>query len=124
VKLSDAVSQYVTHKQSLGMRFIAEADRLRALCRRVGEDATVADVSIDQVATFLAGKGPVTRTWFHKYSALNGFYSFAISRGYAQAIPLPRFLPRPPQAFVPYVFTKPELLRIPVKRIAFPLRCE
>src|SRR5450755_481914 len=112
MKLGDAVAQYVAYKRCLGMRFTSEADRLQAFCRRAGEDATVAGVSVDQVAEFLAGKGPVTRTWFHKYSALRGFYRFAISRGYAHALPLPRLLPRPPQPFLPYIFTREELRRL------------
>jgi integrase/recombinase XerD len=112
MKLGDAVAQYVAYKRCLGMRFTAEADRLQAFCRRAGGDATVAEVSVDQVAEFLAGNGPVTRTWFHKYFALRGFYCFAMSRGYAHAMPLPRLLPRTPQPFLPYIFTREELRRL------------
>jgi integrase/recombinase XerD len=112
MRLGDAVKQYVVHKKSLGMRFTSESDILTAFCRRVGAHLELADISTDRIADFLAGKGPVTRTWFHKHAALRGFYGFAMARAYVRSVPLPRHLPRAPQPFVPYVFTREELRRL------------
>jgi hypothetical protein len=36
VKLSEVVSQYVTYKQSIGMRFCTEKRTLKSFCRTIG----------------------------------------------------------------------------------------
>ena len=61
---------------------------------------------------FLAGAGPVTRFWERKHSALSGLYRFAVARGYVDHSPLPRTVPKPQQAFVPYVYSHEELPRL------------
>lgn len=37
MKLADAAADYITHKQSMGMRFRTEARTLRSFCRAVGD---------------------------------------------------------------------------------------
>src|SRR5580704_2969648 len=108
MKLSDAAANYVAYKQSVGMRFRTEARTLKSFCRAVG-DVTMQDVGVDKIAAFLAGTGPITRFWERKHSVLSGFYRFAISRGYAEHSPLPRNVPRPLQAFKPYIYSRAEL---------------
>jgi integrase/recombinase XerD len=70
------------------------------------------DVSLEKMATFLAGTGPITRFWERKHSVLRGFYRFAIARGYVDQSPLPRNVPRPLQAFEPYIYSREELHRL------------
>ena len=53
------------------------------------------------VAKFLAGTGPITRTWHFKYSALKGFFQFAVSRGHLDKVPLPTELPKCPPTLRP-----------------------
>ena len=36
MKLAQVVGQYVTHKQSMGMRFCTEERTLKAFCRAIG----------------------------------------------------------------------------------------
>ena len=96
MKLAQVVGQYVTHKQSMGMRFCTEERTLKAFCREIGNIA-MTEIQRDQVDAYLVGKGPVTRFWQRKYEVVVGFYRFAIARGYALDIPLPHRVPAAPQ---------------------------
>jgi hypothetical protein len=111
LKLAEVVREYVTHKQSMGMRFCTEARTLKAFCRTMG-DIAMTEVQRDRVDAYLAGKGPVTRFWQRKHEVLVGFYRFAIARGYALHVPLPRRVLKPAQTFVPYIYSHDELRRL------------
>ena len=43
MKLCDAITQYVAHKQSMGMRFVTEERTLKSFCR------TQEDKDLDQI---------------------------------------------------------------------------
>lgn len=111
MKLCELAAQYVTHKQSMGMRFRTEHRTLKSFCRAMG-DIAVADVQAPTVLAFIAGTGPVTRFWHRKHEVLVGFYRFAISRGYCAVSPLPTLVPKRPPAFVPYIYSHEELQRL------------
>lgn len=111
MKLSQIVATYVAHRQGMGMRFHTEARVLRLFCRAVG-DVSMPEITADQVLAFLAGTGPLTRYWERKHSALSGLYRFAVARGHVAHSPLPRTVPRPQQAFVPYIYSHAELRRL------------
>lgn len=109
--LGDAITKYVDLKQSMGMRFQAERRILRAFHRQVG-DVRLAEVSTDAVATFLAGRGPITATWLNKHRALRGLYRHWITRGHITHTPVPTVVPRVVQNFVPHVYSNDELRRL------------
>jgi integrase/recombinase XerD len=111
MKLSEVVASYVAHKQSMGMRFGTEARTLKSFCRAMGE-VNIQQIRPDRVRAYLAGTGPVTRFWERKHNVLDGFYRFAIARGYVASTPLPRTFPKPLQPFVPYVYSHEELKRL------------
>jgi integrase/recombinase XerD len=111
MKISEAVGQYVSHKQSMGMRFSTEQRTLKSFCRAMG-DIAIADIAAEPVLAFIAGKGAVTRFWHRKREVLVGFYRFAIARGYCVVAPLPTKIPKPPQPFVPYIYSREELRRL------------
>lgn len=111
MKLSVAAAGYVAHKQSMGMRFRTEARTLKSFCHAMGE-VNLQQISPDRVHAYLAGTGPVTTFWERKHSVLDGFYRFAIARGHVAFSPLPRTVPIPPQAFVPYIYSHEELSRL------------
>jgi len=111
MRLSEAVAQYIAYKQSMGMRFHTETRTLRSFCRTV-EDVALADIKADRVYAYIAGTGPVTRFWHRKHEVLRGFYRFAIGRGYTDVSPLPKLVPKPPPAFVPYIYSRDELRRL------------
>ncbi len=111
MNLAQVVHDYVALKQSMGSRFRTEATILKAFCKAVGAVA-ITDVEPQQVASYLAGSGPVTRHWHRKYEALSGFYRFALGRGYVTLSPLPKTVPKRPQPFRPYIFPEEELHRL------------
>src|SRR3546814_20844511 len=73
---------------------------------------SIDDVRPDAVVAFLQGAGPVTATWRLKYNVLSGLYRFAISRGYCEACPLPRSMPKLPPSQTPYLSSVDELRRL------------
>lgn len=111
MKLCELTAQYVTHKQSMGMRFRTEQRILKSYCRAMG-DIVMADVQAARVLAFIASTGPVTRFWHRKHEVLVGFYRFAIARAYCAVSPLPRLVPKRPPAFVPYIYSREELQRL------------
>jgi integrase/recombinase XerD len=111
MKLSEAVANYVDHKQSMGMRFRTEARTLKSFCCTMGE-VTLQQVSPDCVYAYLAGTGPITTFWARKHAILDGFYRFLIVRGHVAFSPLPRTVPKPQQVFVPYIYSHEELRRL------------
>jgi len=112
MKLAQLISQYVTFRKSLGQGFESTEWRLRAFSRLVGESADIRSVQPRQVAAFLAGRGPITRNWHAKYGALRGFFSYAVTRGYLSASPLPATVPKQPARFVPHIYTMDQLRRL------------
>jgi integrase/recombinase XerD len=112
MNLAQVVTAYVTHRQAMGMRFRTEARILQSFSRALGDLRTIKEITADQLLAFLAGAGPVTRNWERKHSALGGLYRFAVARGYVDHSPLPRSVPRPQEAFVPYIYSHEELRRL------------
>jgi site-specific recombinase XerD len=111
MKLSKVVSDYVNHKQALGMRYEAEAKMLASFCRAQG-DVEIQSVDHASVSAFIAGRGPLTRTWHGKYSVLAGLYRYAMARGYAASAPLPTTIPKLPPPFRAYIYSLEELKRL------------
>jgi site-specific recombinase XerD len=107
-----AIAQYVTIRQAAGADFSATARLLDAFCRAVGPDVAIDKVPGERVQTFIDGRGPLTRYWHRKHSALRGFYRFARSHGLVDRVPLPTVIPKQPPSLVPYVFTREELRRL------------
>src|SRR5579864_9241925 len=112
MKLLTVVSRYVVFRKSLGERFHTNEKVLKSFCRALGSRIAVDDVCTDQVDAFLAGTGALTRSWHVKYSALLGFYRYALTRGYSKVSPLPAAIPKRPQPFVPYIYSREELRRL------------
>ena len=96
MNINDLVTHYVAFRRTLGERCITTEKILRSFCRAVGPRTPVTRIRLEAVAEFLAGTGPITRTWHFKYSALKGFFQFAVSRGHLDKVPLPTELPKCP----------------------------
>jgi integrase len=110
MRLYTAVNQYISYRKALGEHFRTDSETLNTFVRAMGKDANLTDVKPESVTKYLAGKAPViTANWHRKYYALHGFYKYALSRGYAQASPIPLTIPKPPPPFVPYIYNTEEL---------------
>lgn len=122
MKLAQAATNYVLYKQALGMRFVTEARTLKSICRELGDDMEMDQIKSSQVFEWLAGNGAITCFYHRKLDALRGLYRFALSRGYTATSPLPTSVPRRPQAFVPYIYSRDEIKRL-LKAAADRERC-
>jgi integrase/recombinase XerD len=112
MNLHTLVERYIALQQALGKPFVATARRLRSFVRTFGPDVAIADVTREQVGTFLTKGGPLTRNYHVKHSSLRGFYRYAQSRGYLDAIPLPAPAAKLPPPFQPYIYSHEELRRL------------
>jgi integrase/recombinase XerD len=112
VNVDDLVTRYVAFRRTLGQRCNRTEAVLRSFCRAIGPRTRVDRVQIDIVAKFLAGTGPVTKTWHSKYGALKGLFEFAVSRGHIHEVPLPRDRPKYSTTFVPYIYSREDLRRL------------
>ena len=109
--LRDAVNAYITWRRAHGAKFDGSACLLYRFCNHVGGDIGCDAVAGEDVLDFLAGNLPLTQYRSHKYGALAGFYSYAISRGHIVRSPLParEDEPRRPPTAPPYVYSRKEL---------------
>ena len=57
MKLAEVVGQYVTHKQSMGMRFCTEERTLKAFCRAIGNIA-MTEIQRDRSTLIWRAKDP------------------------------------------------------------------
>jgi integrase/recombinase XerD len=112
MKLNELIARYVAFRKSLGEDFADAESLLGTFRRRMGDEIDVAEVAADQVMAFLAGTGSVTCYWHRKYTVLNGFYRYALSRGLVASSPLPSTVPKPPERLVPYIYPREELRRL------------
>ncbi len=95
MKLSDAVTEYVSYKRALGMCFDSEARILTSFVRYMG-DAPIASVTADRIQAYLDGEIPISSYWQRKHTALAGLYRFVLARGYITTSPIPFSRPRLP----------------------------
>lgn len=110
MKLNKLINQYITYRKSLGEKFKTNEAYLKSFCKKIGPLKDIKSITEDMVNDFLyGGATTITSGWFIKHSSLLGFYQYALTRHYVSAIPLPRVLPKRPQPFVPYIYSRKEL---------------
>ena len=120
MKLQELIDQYVAFRKSMGEDFESAESLLNTFCRRMGVEIDLRNVRAKQVQGFLTGTGPITRYWRRKYDALRGLYRYATSRGLVVDTPLPISVPKLPERFVPYIYTRDELRRLLDSTAFFP----
>jgi site-specific recombinase XerD len=112
MKLSELITQYISHKRALGMRFDSSAATLAAFCRRLESNIDIRSVSVEQVQDFLTGNRPLTNHWGKRKSVLVCFFRFALSHGHITSAPLPIYSPVLPPPLAPYIYSKEEIKRL------------
>lgn len=108
----DLVTEYLAFRRTLGKRASTIDGTLRSFCRAVGAQTPVGKIRYRDVSGFFGSSVPITRTWHAKYSALKGFFQFAVSRGHLSKAPLPMEVPKYPPTLRPYIYSREELRRI------------
>ena len=111
MKLSLAVSEYVSYQRSLGVQFLAGEKRLRRFLKCVG-DVDLERIDSSAVWTFLAGQAPIKARGVNELSTLRGLYQFLLARRYVPSSPLPMSVQGPPSAFKPHIYSREELARL------------
>jgi site-specific recombinase XerD len=110
MKLEKLINQYITYRKSLGEKFEVDGRGLKAFCKAIGHSINIQSISKNMINNFLYGDSKIiTSWWFRKHSTLLGFYQYALTHNYITAIPLPSVLPKRPQPFVPYIYSREEL---------------
>lgn len=110
MNVTQFVTQYIDYRQSLGEKFKTNATILKAFCKSMDPTIKITSVTDEMVHKFLYGNiENITSGWFVKHTALLGLFQYALSRDYTKHIPLPKTLPKRPQPFVPYIYSKKEL---------------
>ena len=110
--LREAIEQFIAWRKSLGSEFVTQSSELRQFLKQFDGEIGCDDVTVEQVCTYIKGQGPLTQTRALRYSILNGFYRYAISREFASRAPLPKNEPKRPSAPPPYVYSHDELRRL------------
>lgn len=111
MKLSSAVSEYVSHQRSLGVQFLSGENHLKGFLKCVG-DIDLDRIDSGTVWVHLTGRAPIKAHGVNKLSTLRGFYRFLLARGYVSSSPLPESVQRPTSAFRPHIYTREELGRL------------
>ena len=112
MKLVHATTLYVELVQAQGSVGANVAAVLRMFAKSMGGERELDSIELEEVRTFLDGKGPLTRYWHRKHSALLGFFRFAFARRLVTRIPLPAATPRCRQTFQPYIYTDDDFARL------------
>lgn len=111
--LEQLIHQYITYRKSLGEKFKTNETNLKNFCRYVGPGTSIGSVTEDIINDFLYGDSEtITSGWFVMHTSLLGFFRYAINRNYIITIPLPSDLPKRPEPFTPYIYSKEELKTI------------
>lgn len=111
MKTSDVIAAYLSMRRAQGVQLTSSERVLYRLARQTG-DVELDAITTEQLAVFLKGPGPLSRTWKSKHGLLSGLYRFAISRGLASRNPLPESTPQLPPPHPAYIYTTEEVQRL------------
>jgi integrase len=111
MSLDEIIANYITQQRSLGKRYLAEGNILKAFRRSIG-DVRVRDIRPEMVSRFIDRGGTSVETRVKKYRALAGMFFFAVTRRLLKTSPMPRRRNRIYTTFVPYIYSEAELKRL------------
>jgi len=112
MSLEDVIANYITQQRTLGKRYLAEANILKAFSRSIG-DVPVRDIRPEMILRFVDRSGTGYETRSRKYRVLTGLFFFAITRGLLKTSPMPsRRRKRICPIYAPYIYSEAELKRL------------
>ena len=111
MNLLEATEIYIQLRRSLGAVFASDRRVLRAFVHAMG-NIPLANLTAEACQSFCRGDGTPTRWWERKRSALRGFFTFLVARGYLVESPLAQASPRIPRSFEAYIYAREEIQRL------------
>lgn len=113
MNIGEIIESYIHYRKSLGEKFTNSTKILKQFAEFVGRGNDVNGIDINTCNSFMLGKaGKLTVSWESRFSALNGLFEWAVCRGLAERIPLPKERPKLPEHMKPYIYSKEELVLI------------
>lgn len=112
MKLSEAIDLYIRRKRAIGANLHGPETVLRSFHHHYG-NLDLHRIRASQITEFLNGRRRVrsrTRQW--KHGALKLFFAYWCLRGRLRQSPVPLTVPKPPQDFIPYIYSRAELQRL------------
>ena len=110
--IREAIDQYIEWRRNHGTKFQVGAHLLYRFLRGIDEHSSCDKIAHRQIRAFLKGNNGLTPGRANRYSALAGFYRYAISRGLVLQSPLPDNEPKQPLPAPPYIYSHEELRRL------------
>jgi integrase/recombinase XerD len=112
MKLAEAIDLYIRRRRSVGAYLHGPELVLRSFLHHFG-NLDLHRIRTSQITKFLNGRrGVRARTWRAKHSALKLFFAYWCLRGRLRQSPVPLSVPKRPQDFVPYIYSRAELHRL------------
>lgn len=116
MKVNNAMTQYIDYRSNLGEKVRTIRYLLLGFGKYVGLNNELDTITEEKCSEYLNLKGmqngKATSYWFCIYSAIEGFYRWAIVRGYVDNYALPKDKPNEPEVFKPYIYSNDELKRL------------
>jgi integrase/recombinase XerD len=119
MRLSEAISEYVMHKRSGGLKYESTEAQFRAFLACTG-DMQLEDVSAQHVLSYLSARPLATCSWRSKYSVLLNFFDFWALRETIEQIPMPQPKAAERRTYLPHVYSREQIRAL--LRSAFRLR--
>lgn len=109
MKLSEAIDLYIHRRRAVGACLHGPETILRSFLHHYG-NLDLHRIRTAQITEFLNGRrGVRPGTWRGKYGALKLFFAYWCLRGRLRQSPVPLTAPKPPQDFIPYIYSRAEL---------------
>ena len=111
MKLSYAIERYVARRHLDGVRFRTGEEVLKNLLQKTS-DCPIDRVTSLQVTSYLQGPKASAVTQWKKYRLLKVFFSYWMTRGEMDVLPMPRPRPAHTPQFKPLIYTHSDLQRL------------
>jgi integrase/recombinase XerD len=112
MKLAEAIDLYIRRRRSAGAYLHGPEIILRSFLHHFG-NLDLHRIRTSQITEFLNGRRRGrSSNWRGKYGALKLFFAYWCLRGRLRHSPVPLTVPKPPQDFVPYIYSRAELQRL------------
>lgn len=111
MKLSNAVAEYIAHKQATGRRYTAQIIILRDFSRSMG-NVEVNEVPPALAREFLETSGAAAGYRYQLHHTIRQLYRYLIAHGHATGSPVPAVAPKRGPEFAPYIYSHDELRQL------------